>query len=191
MSTKPATLVTTPISAIELRVTTMEAGRQSDGTVTGYYKNNVWTPTTGGNSNLAVIAIEAHVEHDLTDRLMNVSDTFDFSEKSSLYPIGTITTNTGEIALSNEDGIFNPENTSSPYAGLIEPNCEVNLEYIFTIDGTDYAVQQFKMYAANWSSSEGTTTVDLEDYSKYLKEIKLSYKTARLYCLKRGRFSNR
>ena len=172
VSTKPTTLVTTPISAIELRVNSLKAGRQSDGTVTGYYKNNVWTPTTGGNSNLGVIAIEAHFEQDLTDRLMNVSDTFDFSERSFLYPIGTITTNTADITLSNEDGIFNPENEDSPYFGLIEPNCEFNLEYIFTVDGTEYSVQQFKMYASNWSSTDGTTAVSLEDYSKYLKEIK-------------------
>lgn len=173
VSTRPTTLVTTSIRAIELRVASMGPGYRTNGTKMGYYKDNIWYGTTGAKSNLNVIAIEAHHEVDLSNRLVSVSDTFDFSEKSQLYPLGTITSNTAEVTLANDDGIFNVENTDSPYYGLIEPNGEFNLEYIYTIGGIEHSVQQFKMYASAWAQSDdGTVNVSLEDYSKFLKEIK-------------------
>jgi hypothetical protein len=177
VSNKPATLVTTNIGQIEFRVSAMGPGIQRNGSVMSYRKQvglalNTY-PTTGALSSLNVISIEAHLEADLTDRLMGVSDNFDMAEKSQLYPIGTITTNQASMSLSNEDGVFNVENSTSPYYGLIEPNAEVNLEYIYTINGVQHSVKQFKMYTAGpWASGEGTTQVELEDYSKYLKEIK-------------------
>lgn len=175
VSTRPATLVETNVSGIELRVSAMGPGIRRDGKVMSYKQRgnqDTWVATTGAKSSLNVISMAAHFEADLTSRLITVSDTFDMSEKSQLYPIGTITTNTASLSLANEDGVFNPENTSSPYYRLIEPNAEFNLEYIYTIAGVKHSVQQFKMYASSWMSNEGTTTVDLEDYSKYLKEIK-------------------
>ncbi len=175
VSTRPATLVTTAVASIELSVTSMGPGINRDGKIVLYSQrgdSRQWIATTGANSSLHLIAIEAHFEADLSERLMSVSDTFDMAESSQLYPIGTLTTNTGSLVLSNEDGIFNPENLASPYVGLIEPNAEVNLEYIYTIAGTRHSVQQFKMYISGWSSSEGQTNVSLDDYSKYLKEIK-------------------
>lgn len=184
VTTKPATLVETDVAGIEFRVTAMGAGRKSDGTVMDYKKrtysagsanNGVFSTanTTGANSSLNIIAIEAHLERDLTDRLIDVDDTFDMSEVSQLYPIGTITTNQASVTLSNEDGVFNQENTGSIYYGLLEPNAEFNLEYIFTISGVDHSVQQFKMYAvAPWSGAEGTVSVSLDDASKHLKETK-------------------
>lgn len=175
VSTRPATLVSTNIAAIEFRVTSMGPGIRRDGSTMAYTKRGTgggWFPTTGANSSFNLIAIEAHLEADLTSRLISVSDNFDMAEKSYLYPIGTITTNTASAELSNEDGVFNPENDTSPYAGLIEPNAEFNLEYIYTIAGVKHSVQQFKMYVSSWSNGDATTSVELEDYSKYLKEIK-------------------
>jgi hypothetical protein len=168
---------TTDLYAIELRVTSLKQGYTRDGNVMGYYdgsEESNWINTTGDNANFNLIAIEAHLEQNLTKRLVSVSDTFDFTEKSFLYPIGTITTNTAEITLSNEDGWLNPENTDlgNPFVGLIEPNCEFDLKYTFDINGVIHSVQQFKMYANNWSVGDGEVSVALEDYSKYLKEIK-------------------
>jgi hypothetical protein len=165
----------TTVSGVQLNIRSLKEGYTREGNVMGYYTGGTeddWVGTDGSNSNFNLIAIEAHLEADLTNRLINVSDTFDFAEKSWLYPIGTITTNTAELTLSNEDGIFNAENEESIYHGLIEPNCEFDLKYIFTIDGVDHSVQQFKMYASQWSPGDAEVSVALEDYSKYLKEIK-------------------
>ncbi len=191
VSTRPANLVATNVAGIELRVVSMGPGVKRDGNGMTYRPKGStnWTlwngflPTTGANSSLNVISMEAHYEADLTSRLIEVSDIFDMSDKSQLYPIGTITSNTASVSLSNTDGALNPENPNSPFnfatAGvinysLIELNAEFNLEYIYTINGVKHSVQQFKMYASNWSNSDGATQVELEDYSKYLKEIKPS-----------------
>lgn len=183
VSTKPSVLVTTNIGRIQFYVTSLGPGIKRTGEIMTYRRpsndpdkfTSPYVATTGANSNLALIAIEAHLEADLTNRLISVSDTFDMSEKSALYPIGTITSNIADIELSNEDGIFNKENVSSPYYGLIDMNAEFNLEYIYTIGSNSYSVQQFKMYAAgSWGNDDaaGTVQVSLEDYSKFLKEIK-------------------
>jgi hypothetical protein len=177
VSTRPPSLVATSITMIELNVSALGAGIKRDGSVMSYRQRgnwNTWYPTTGANSSLNVIAIEPHLEVDLTNRLISVEDTFDMSDKSQLYPIGTITTNTASMSLSNEDGVFNPENpdTNNIFKDLIEPNAEVNLSYIYTINGVQHSVQEFKMYISSWSLSDGTAQIDLDDYSKYLKEIK-------------------
>lgn len=175
VSTKPDTLVTTNVAAIEYRVEELGAGYKRNGEKTHYVNRGdieTFIPTSGANSSLNVIAIEAHYEVDMSDRLIGTSDTFDIAEASELYPLGTITSNTATVNLSNHDQLLNRENADSPYAGLLEPNAEFKLEYIFTIGETQHSVAQFKMYSGEWNSSEFVTTVELNDYSKYLKEIK-------------------
>lgn len=184
VSTRPATLVSTNVAGIELRVSAMGPGRKKDGTITTYTngpQSGDTIPlieTTGYNSFLSVIAIEPYLEMDLTSRLISVSDTFDMSERSELYPIGTITSNTADIVLSNEDGYLNVENTdvNNPFVGLIDSNVEMDLYYIFTISGVQHSVKQFKMYVSGgWKpADDGTVAVSLDDYSKYLKEVKPS-----------------
>jgi len=174
-TTRPQTLVDAQFSAIQFASFKMKAGRKKDGTVMTYRKRghgSTLFSTDGSYSSLNVISIEPHYEADLTNRLISVSDTFDMSEQSDLYPIGTLTTNQATVTLSNEDGIFDEENTSSPYYGLIEPNANFNLEYIYTINGTQQAVQQFNLYSTSWNDSDGTVDVELDDYSIYLKEAK-------------------
>lgn len=164
------------ISVIELRVTTMGPGIRKDGTVMEYHNGDgVLVPTTGANSSLNVISIEAHLEADMTDRLSTVSDTFDMGDVDQLYPIGTITTNQASLSLFNDDGWLNAENNDvdNPFVGLIEPNARVNLEYIYDLPTGQFSVQQFDMFVSSWSpDSEGEVGVELEDYSKYLKEMK-------------------
>jgi len=180
VTTKPATLVTTPITGIKFTVGGLQAGIKRDGTTMKY-----WRPTglngkpslstaNGANSSLNLIAIEAHLEEDFSDRLISVSDEFDFAESSQVYPVGTITSNQASITLDNTDEVFDFENPASPYYHLLEPNVEFNLEYIYTIGGTEYSVQQFKMYSEGpWHISDNATvSVELEDCSKYLKSLK-------------------
>lgn len=180
VTTRPTTLVTTAVAGIQLVVRTMKGGTDRAGNPTTYIKKSydlgspstlgtITTHTTdGSNSNLAVIAIEPHLEVDFSDRYISDQNTFDYSAASSLYPIGTTTSNTASVTLSNDDRLLDEENTSSPYYKLIRQNAEANLEYIFTIDGVKHSVQQFKMYTGLWSQADdGTVQVPLTDYSKY------------------------
>lgn len=183
-ATKPATLVTTTISGIMVEVKTLKAGKKKDGTDTTYtYRalngegrptGELITKTTDGSkSNLNLIAIEPHIEVDLTDRISAVDDTFDMSEANQLYPIGTITTNQASLSLANDDGLFNNENSESEFAGLIQPNVKFNLEYIYTLSGVQHSVQAFEMYAESWDGqSSETVDISLEDASKFLKNTK-------------------
>lgn len=184
VTTRPAVLVTTGVAAIMIRVDSLTSGRLRDGTVMKYNTasydlsdTSMWGAltshsTTGANSSFNLISIEAHYEADLTERLILPSDDFEMSDASQLYPIGTITSNQGSITLSNEDGIFNIENTSSPYYGIMEPNVEFNLEYIYTINGVQHSVQGFKLLSGPWSNSDGTVDIALEDSSSWLKTVK-------------------
>lgn len=183
-TTRPDNLVLTDVSGIMVEVRTLKGGVKRDGTTTVYEKrgkdangNPTTEPveynTTGAKSNFNLIAIEPHIEIDLTDRVVIVNDTFDMSESSQLYPIGTITTNQATISLANDDGLFNNENPASEFAGIVEPNVHFTLEYIYDIAGTPHSVQGFEMYATQWSGqSNETVDVSLEDSSKFLKEIK-------------------
>jgi hypothetical protein len=175
VTTRPTTLVATSIAGIMFQVASMKGGYDLSGNPTTYRapKTNVVTNTDGTNSNFNLIAIEAHYEADLSSRVINTSVDFEMSEESELYPIGTVTANTGSITLSNDDGIFNADNTSSPYYGLIDSNAVFNLEYVYTIGSSTYSVQEFKMFSNDWSpSSDGTIAIDLTDGSKFLDAVK-------------------
>lgn len=127
----------------------------------------------GANSALSLIEISARRVHDLSNRLVSVNDTFDMSEKSIVYPIGTLTSNTAEVTLYNEDGAFNAENTDSIYYGLMEPNAKFMLDWIYTVDDVEYVIPEFTMLGDAWAGQRAeTVSVDLIDFSKNFQEIK-------------------
>lgn len=186
--TKPSgTLQTTSIAGVMFRVDSLTAGRNLSGAVTTYKnKSGTVVNTTGFNSYFELIEIAACLEADLSNKFISANDTFDMAEKSLVYPIGTITANGGQITLSNiytdaelgigsstaqKVGLFNPGNTQSPYQNLAEQNAVFNLEYVFTVNNVDYAVQQFKMYGGAWgTTTDDQVTVPLRDYSKFFDE---------------------
>lgn len=179
-STKPATLTATQvIRGVQIVVTQLGAGKNSAGATTTYRKKNAGsdgytiTNTTGFNSHFNLIELSARLEADLSDKLISVQDTFDISESSQIYPIGQVSANVGSITLWNGDGLFDADNVSSIYANMLEANVEVNLEYIYTIGGNSYPVQQFKFYTDDaWGGQKTeTVSVPLRDFSKYLQEI--------------------
>ena len=130
-------------------------------------------PGTGASSFCNVIEISARREEDLTDRLISNGDTFDMADKSNLYPMGTLTSNTGSITLSNLDGILSKDSDDDYFRWLIEPGAIFNLEYVYNVEGTKYPVQQFKMYGGPWSGQrDDTVNIELTDFSKYLKEAR-------------------
>lgn len=184
-SNTAGTLGSTVITGIRLVVRAMGPGKRLNGNTTRYRTKysgggtgygvapfQTYVNTTGANSNFSLIAIEPHYVVDFSDRLITASDTFDIGEASQLHPIGTITSNTATITLDNTDFLLDKENAASPYYGLLDANVDFNLQYVYTISGTQYAVQQFKMYSSEWAPGDGEITVSLEDSSKFLKEIK-------------------
>lgn len=173
---KPATSTATQtLDAVMIRVFSMKGGINLDGSPFKYLQNtgaSVYTEMTtdGKDSHFELISIAAHREADLTDYLITISDTQEVGDASDLFPIGTITTNQGEIQLANYDGIFNAENTSSPYKGLIEPNAQFTLTYVFTKNSIDYTIPGFVMYGGTWAGQRNDiVNITLEDYSKFLK----------------------
>jgi hypothetical protein len=132
--------------------------------------------TTGKDAYFSLIQLSARLEVDISDRLVGLDSTFDAGEASMLTPIGTITTNVGNLVLWNADNYFDKDYEASPYKDLLEPNAEVNVVYNYYLNGASSAatdtVQEMKMYVSQWalSSSDGTVSVSLEDHSKFLKD---------------------
>lgn len=180
-TTRPNTPSTTlaNVGAIMFYCIGMGPGKDRRGLTTTYKKRNNNTgamttyTTSGANSHLSLIAIEAHMEVDFSSRLLSVSDSFDMGESDQVSPIGKITTNQADISLSNTDQLLNNENPSSQFYGLLDGNVNFNLEYIYTVGGNDYAVQQFNMVSSSWQpGSDDEVNIQLDDISKVLKELK-------------------
>lgn len=172
-STRPADITATrAINGVRYNVTQLGAGRNGNNEITNYKINGTTYNTTGANSLFSLISMGAHLEMDLSDRLISVDDTFDAGDDSQLYPVGTITTNIGSVSLWNGDGLFNSNNTSSPLHNLLDANVEMNLEYVYEVGGTEYPVQQFKMYTGPWAGQKSEqVNVELNDASKFLQEV--------------------
>jgi hypothetical protein len=172
-STRPATVIA-PIEILGVRmvVNRLGSGLDMKNLPSVYTVRGVYYGLTGGNAHLSVIEMAAKLEMDITDRLIKVEDTFDAGEVSILSPVGTITSNVGQLSLWNGDHYFS--NSASPdLAGLIEPNVNMNLEYIYEINGQDFPVQQFNLFVDSWKAEEeSTVAVQLSDASKFLKEVK-------------------
>jgi hypothetical protein len=148
------------LAGVRVRVNSLKAGA---GTHTG----------TGANSFCNIIEISARREEDFTSRLITVTDQFDMGEKSNIYPMGTITSNTATVTLNNLDGVLSKESASTYLRWLVEVGATFNLEYVYEIAGTHYAVQQFKMQGGAWAGQrDDTVTIELTDDSKILKEVK-------------------
>lgn len=154
----------------------------------------VWAMTKP-NAHANIIEVSPRLEKNLTPYLTSVSDDFEMTEPSFLTPIGKASANTGNVILFNplvDDSfdlsvdeeysyspgqsrglLFNNENPNSLFYGLLDANVRFNLEYIFDINGSTYPVQQFEMFSGNWTGqSTDTVNVSLDDYSKYMMEIK-------------------
>lgn len=168
-STKPASqTATTNIRGIRVVVTRLGGGIGLDGRpVQARLRNGAIVNTSGGGSYFSLIEISARLEVDLTDNIINTSDTFDGGDVNQITPVGTITSNVSSVSLWNGDNAL-----SNSLNGLLEPNVKFNLEYLYHIGAQVYPVQQSSMYTESWrEGSDSTLSVDLSDGSKYLKEI--------------------
>lgn len=167
------------IAGIQIRVNTMKNGYTEDGSVTTYKasKTGTVTNTDGKASNFNLIAIEAHYEEDMTDRLISSSDSLTMQDESNIYPIGTITSNTSTVTLSDDDHtlFLNSADVNTVYSTLLDENAEMTLSYVYMdSDGNVIdTIQDFNMYTGQWQAQDdGTVQVELSDYSKFLDQIK-------------------
>jgi hypothetical protein len=178
-STKPAVLTSMAnIKGLRVNVTQLGGGYSRAGAPTTYRLPRTGggfqlVPTSGANAYFSLIEIAAHREVDLTDRLTDIDDTFDTSDVSQLYPIGSLTTNTAQVTLWNGDGLFSKDNSTSPYKNFLEANVRMTLEYVYKVNNVDYPVQQFQMYVQGpWAGQKNDTVqLDLGDFSTYFQEL--------------------
>lgn len=130
------------------------------------------------NSWFNLIEVGCRLEKDLSDRLMDYSIKNELSDSDFITPMGTISSNTGSVSLSNFDGLFNNDNEDSPYFGLIDANVKFTID--FGIDVSDWGgsgfeyIRQCTMYSESWSGGEDQVDIPLKDASKFLQEIKPS-----------------
>lgn len=128
------------------------------------------------NSWFNLIELGCRLEKDLSDRLMDYDIKNELGDTDFITPLGTISSNTGSITLSNIDGIFNNDNADSPYKGIIDANVKFTVD--FAIDVTDWGgsgmeyIRQATMYSEAWSGGEESVSIPLKDASKFLQEVK-------------------
>jgi hypothetical protein len=148
---------------------------------TRYFDNGTYLLTTGADSFVDVIEISAHLEADLSEWLISEDNSFDMAEASTLYPVGTLTSNFGNVVLSNiyengegewVTGLFSSENNDPDvlWSDYMEPNAEIILDYIFYDDDDNEVetVRQFTMFTETWSGqSDESVSIECLDYSKF------------------------
>jgi hypothetical protein len=181
---------TVNVRGIKITVTSLEGGYKytNDGSEihTTYYNTDAGSytqvTTDGKDSFFDLIEISGRLEVDLTDYVMSTSDDFEVADNSQLYPIGTITSNIGNLKLSNLQrdgnewvpGMFDPENEASPYHKYIDANAEVRASYnYYDADGDLIgSVPQYVMYTGEWSvNNDNEVEIELADYSKFFNNI--------------------
>lgn len=124
---------------------------------------------TRASARLSMIEMGLRLERDLTSYLLNYSVNNTMSESDFITPLGTISSNTGSVTLSNIDGAFNHENTSSLYYGLLDANVQFTIDVGFN-SGSGYEyIRQATMFSDEWSG-DWEVEVGLKDASKFLQE---------------------
>jgi hypothetical protein len=128
------------------------------------------------NSWFNLVELGARLEKNLSDRLVDYSVKNELGDADFITPMGTISSNTGSITLSNYDGIFFNDNVDSPYKGLIDANVKFTIDFGVDISawggtGIEY-IRLATMYSENWGGGDETVQIPLKDASKYLQEVK-------------------
>lgn len=129
------------------------------------------------NKYLELIEMSARFEQDLTSTLMTSSSSFSMGTTSFLTPLGSASSNTASVQLSNVDGRYNNTNDESLYYGIIDKN--VKFTYSVGYDTTPVGgsgmvyIREYTMFADSWAGQgEEVATVSVKDASKFLQEMK-------------------
>ncbi len=160
----------------------------ANGKVQIWHNGTAWTTTknlTGGDTIYGVrlvvnsmnkagffnlIELGAYLELDLSDDLVSVEDSANMGEPDFISPLGTVSSNSGNVILFNEHELYTNSNEDSRLYGLLDKNVKFTLEYNYLETGA--MVPQFVLYSDSWNADLAETSVSLVDYSKYFMEIK-------------------
>lgn len=163
------------ISGVRVTVNALKGGVQEDGSTTTYRDTtdpSIIVSTTGKDAHCNVIEISARREVDISADVISVNDTFDMGDTSNLYPIGTLTTNTGSVTLWNGENNYSNDNPLSPYQNLLESNVKLTLSYVYNVGTGTETIQQFVMYSGTWAAQKSDSVeVDVADFSKFFQQI--------------------
>ena len=180
------TISTTPTIASNGRV---ELYRQSGGTWTTTVSRDNAIQIRGVRINVTqmnkggvycdVIELSARFEVDVSDYVVDWDWTSELSDHSFIAPLGSASSNTGSIKLSNVDGRFTNDNSSSPYYGLMDKYADVRLDIGISVDAytvtskTYEWIRAFTGMAETWTGQDRDgTSLDVKDGSMYLQSIK-------------------
>jgi hypothetical protein len=121
---------------------------------------------------LSLIEMGLRLERDLTSYVTGYSIDNTMSESDQVTPMGTISSNGGNVTLSNVDGTFTHDNASSMYYGLMDRNVKFTIDVGFaTSPGSYEYIRQGTMFSEEWSGTF-EVNVGLKDASKFLQEAK-------------------
>ncbi|ASZ74897.1 minor tail protein [Rhodococcus phage Trina] len=134
------------------------------------------------NSRLEVLELSARKELDITDRIVDFSVDNTMDEADFLRIIGSISSNSGSVTISNWDGAFNLEELAPITDAKDRLNLLAERQVKFTFDLlydlkeqgelTPYPVRLATMYASDWSKDgEFDYSVNLFDSAKYLMNV--------------------
>ena len=122
----------------------------------------------------SLIELGARLESDLSDFTIDYNATHSLSEVDFVSPLGTISSNTGSLTLSNIDGRFTNDKSTSLYKGLIDSNVKFIIDV--GIDTSEFGgstveyIRQATMFSTNWSTGDESVSVELKDGSVFLQE---------------------
>lgn len=124
-----------------------------------------------------LIELGARLEHDLSTYLIDYSVKNDMSEADFVSPLGTISSNTASVTLSNTTGIFNNDNVSSPYYGILDANVKITIDFGIDVSnwggsGYEYVTQATMYTDAPWGGGIESVELSLKDASKFLQDMK-------------------
>ena len=133
------------------------------------------TEMDGYGGRLNLIEMSSRLELDMTSRLISHSSDFTQSEHSFIAPLGTVSSNTGEIVLSNVDGVLNFNHNDRNIFNSVEPTgATVTVETgTETSPGVFEYEREFTMLVEDWSAeSMDGVSFQLKDNSDILQKIK-------------------
>lgn len=119
-----------------------------------------------------LIELGFRLELDASKDVVSTSSAASMGEQDFITPLGTISSNTGSLALFNEDGLYDDKNINSILFGMMDKGVKFTIGYNFTVSGVVYYVQEAVLFSESWEETDADVTVALVDGSRYLQEIK-------------------
>jgi hypothetical protein len=123
---------------------------------------------SASNAPLEIIEISPRLVHTMTSEVIEWDLSKELYNDSEEFPVGSITTNGGNLELDNTNNQFNKENNSSVFKNVIKKHGKVRIWS--TIAGQD--ILQFTGYIDDWQiTPQDTAKVSFSDITKYMQNI--------------------